>query len=85
MEFLFLYLFLVNAACFLLMLIDKRRAVKNRWRIPEATLMLTAAIGGSLGGILGMKIFRHKTLHLKFSLGFPLMLALHVILLLYIL
>ena len=85
MEFLFLYLFLVNAASFLLMLIDKHRAVKNRWRIPEATLMLFAAIGGSLGGVLGMKIFRHKTLHLKFSLGFPLLLALHSILLLYIL
>ena len=85
MTFLYLYLFLINAVCFLLMLIDKRRAVKKRWRRPEATLMLTAAIGGSLGGVLSMKIFRHKTLHLKFSLGFPLLLALHTILLIYLL
>ncbi len=83
MDYLILYLFIINAVSFLLMLTDKRRAIKNRWRIPEATLLFTAAIGGSLGGLLAMKLFRHKTRHQKFSLGLPLLLALHTILLIY--
>jgi uncharacterized membrane protein YsdA (DUF1294 family) len=85
MKLLFLYLFIINAVCFLLMLSDKRRAIKNRWRIPEATLMFTAAIGGSLGGLLSMRLFRHKTKHLKFSLGLPALLIVHILLLIYFL
>ena len=65
------YLILVNAVAFLLMLIDKYKAKKNKWRISEATLMGIAAIGGSLGAIGGMYTFRHKTRHLKFTLGIP--------------
>lgn len=57
------------------MLIDKRKAKKNRWRIRESTLLLVAALGGSIGSLTGMYLFRHKTLHLKFTLGIPLILA----------
>ena len=65
------YLLLINAAAFVLMLVDKRKARKNRWRIPERTLILSAAFGGSIGALLGMYTFRHKTKHLKFTLGIP--------------
>lgn len=65
------YLLLINAAAFILMLVDKRKARKNRWRIPERTLILSAALGGSIGALLGMYTFRHKTKHLKFTLGIP--------------
>ena len=66
-----LYLLIVNALGFLLMLVDKRKAQKNLWRIPEATLFLMAAIGGSIGSIAGMYKFRHKTRHWYFVLGMP--------------
>ena len=57
------------------MLIDKWKAKHNRWRIKEATLMTVAALGGSVGSLLGMYTFRHKTKHLKFTVGFPLILV----------
>ena len=79
MELIILYLLLVNALGFLLMLVDKIKAKKNRWRIPERTLMTIAAIGGSVGCLLGMYTFRHKTLHLKFTVGIPVILALQLI------
>ena len=66
-----LYLLIVNAIAFILMLADKRMAQKNLWRIPESTLLLSAAIGGSIGSLAGMYTFRHKTRHLKFTLGVP--------------
>lgn len=75
-----IYLVLVNAAAFLLMLADKLKAKKGAWRIPEATLMGIAAIGGSIGAICSMNLFRHKTKHPKFSIGLPLILALQVVL-----
>lgn len=53
------------------MLVDKVKAKKNRWRISERTLMLSAALGGSVGALLGMYTFRHKTKHIKFTLGVP--------------
>ena len=65
------YLLLINALGFGLMLLDKRKAKKNRWRIRESTLMLVAALGGSVGSLLGMYAVRHKTKHLKFTLGIP--------------
>lgn len=74
-----LYLLIINAAGFLLMLIDKWKAKKNRWRIPEATLFLVALIGGSIGSIAGMYTCRHKTKHLKFVVGMPLILAIQVV------
>ena len=71
MKYFLWYLLLINAAAFVLMLVDKRKARKNRWRIPERTLILSAAFGGSIGALLGMYTFRHKTKHLKFTLGIP--------------
>lgn len=74
-----IYLCIVNAFGFLLMLADKLKAKKNLWRIPEATLFTVAVIGGSFGCILGMYTVRHKTKHLKFTIGMPLILAVQVI------
>ena len=79
MKYLIIYLLIINAIGFLIMLADKQRARKKRWRIPEATLMGTAVIGGSLGCLIGMYAVRHKTRHLKFTVGIPLILALQVI------
>ncbi|MDY4507420.1 MAG: DUF1294 domain-containing protein [Candidatus Faecousia sp.] len=69
------YLLIINALGFLLMLVDKWKARKNRWRVRESTLLLIAALGGSVGSLAGMYLFRHKTRHLKFTLGIPLILA----------
>ena len=80
MKPLFLYLLIINAAGFLLMLADKQKARKNRWRIPESTLMVTAMVGGSPGVLMGMYAFRHKTKHLKFTLGVPVIMALQLLL-----
>lgn len=74
------YLLLINAAAFALMLVDKIKARNNFWRIPERTLMLTAALGGSVGALLGMYLFRHKTRHLKFTLGIPAILVAQIFL-----
>ena len=75
-----IYLILVNAIAFLLMLIDKQKAKKKKWRIPEATLMGSADIGGSIGALAGMYTFRHKTKHPKFTIGVPVILVLQLIL-----
>ena len=80
MKLIIIYLLLINAAAFFVMLADKIKAKKNLWRIPEATLMWLAVLGGSLGIMIGMRVARHKTLHLKFSLGVPLILVAQVIL-----
>ncbi len=85
MDYLMYYLLTVNAAGFLLMLIDKEKARKNRWRIRESVLLGTAAIGGSIGVFAGMQAFRHKTLHKRFSIGVPAMMTAQVALALYIL
>ena len=66
-----IYLLIINAIGFVLMLGDKRMAQKKLWRIPEATLISVAAMGGSIGSLAGMYTFRHKTRHLKFTLGIP--------------
>lgn len=79
MQLLFIYLAIINAISFLLMLVDKYKAKKNLWRIPERTLMGFAAIGGSLGALAGMYLVRHKTKHLKFTVGIPVILFLHVL------
>ena len=75
MKLLLFYLLLINAAGLALMLVDKWKAKKNRWRVRESTLLMVAALGGSVGCLIGMYLFRHKTLHLKFTLGIPLILA----------
>ena len=75
MKLLSFYLLIINALGFLLMLVDKWKAKKNRWRVRESTLLLVAALGGSIGSLAGIYLFRHKTQHLKFTLGIPLILA----------
>jgi uncharacterized membrane protein YsdA (DUF1294 family) len=60
------------------MLVDKWKAKNKRWRIPEATLMGIAAIGGSVGSLIGMYTVRHKTKHIKFTLGIPAILAVQI-------
>ncbi len=78
------YLLLVNAAGFLLMLVDKQKAKKGAWRIKERTLFLTAAVGGSIGSLLGMYTFRHKTKHLSFVLGMPAILIAQIALVIFV-
>ena len=73
-----IYLLIVNAVGFLLMLVDKQKARKRLWRIPESTLLLAAAVGGSIGCLAGMYTFRHKTKHLKFTMGIPAILTLQI-------
>ena len=70
-----IYLSLINALAFLLMLADKQRAKKHRWRIPEAVLLGAAALGGSVGALFGMWLFHHKTRKAKFFITIPLPLA----------
>ena len=74
-----IYLFIINALSFLLMLTDKQKAKKGRWRIPEKAFITVALLGGSVGAIAGMKLFRHKTKHPKFSIGLPVIFAIQVI------
>lgn len=74
-----IYLCIINAAGFMLMLVDKWKAKKNLWRIPEATLFTIAILGGSIGSMLGMYAVRHKTQHIKFTFGMPVILALQVV------
>ena len=85
MQYFLFYLHIINALGFWIMLADKRRAKRNVWRIPEARLMLTAALGGSIGVLAGMYLFRHKTKHPKFTLGVPLILAVQVVIAVWIL
>ena len=80
MKYLLAYLLIINVLGFILMLVDKLKARKNLWRIPEATLMTVAALGGSIGSLLGMYTVRHKTKHPRFTVGIPLILALQIIL-----
>ena len=79
-QFLGCYLLLINALGLAFMFLDKRLAKKQRRRVPEATLLWIAALGGSVGSLLGMRLARHKTKHPKFYLGIPILLALQMIL-----
>jgi len=78
-QLLALYLLAVNLAAFVLMGVDKGRAKRDAWRIPERTLFLPALLGGALGGTLGMRAFHHKTRHWYFRYGFPLLLVLQLL------
>ena len=66
-----IWLVIINLAAFAVFGIDKKRAKKGQWRIPEKTLFLSAILGGSIGAILGMYIFHHKTKHWYFQIGIP--------------
>lgn len=73
------YIAFVNAISFALMGLDKKKARGQKYRIPEKTLFMWVIAGGSLGGFLGMKLFRHKTQHLQFKYGFPFILLVHLV------
>ena len=79
MEYVYAYLIIINALGVIFMLVDKIKAVKKLWRIPERALLAIALAGGSLGIILGMRLFRHKTLHAHFSVDVPLILVIQVL------
>ena len=85
MKVILLYLLIMNAAGFLVMTIDKLYAKKNMWRIPERTLLGVAVFGGSIGVWAAMYTVRHKTKHLKFVIGVPVILICQIALVLYFL
>lgn len=74
------YILIVNIIAFVTMGMDKRKAQNHKWRIKEKTLFLVAAVGGSIGSILGMKHFKHKTKHKRFIYGLPILLLIQVLL-----
>lgn len=79
-----LYLLAINILTFLLYGIDKRKAKRAQWRIPESVLLGLAAIGGSIGAWLGMRVWHHKTQHKKFRYGVPAILVVQIVLLVWI-
>ena len=79
------YLLAINIATFFLYGIDKYKAKKGRWRISEATLLMMAVIGGSIGAWVGMRLWHHKTMHKKFKYGIPIIIILQVVLAVYLL
>ena len=78
------YLLAINAVTFIIYGIDKYKAKNAKWRIPEATLLLMAVIGGSVGAWLGMKVWHHKTMHKKFKYGIPAILLIQIALMTYL-
>ena len=85
MNIILYYLLAVNIATFFLYGIDKYKARKGRWRISEATLLMMAVIGGSIGAWSGMRLWHHKTMHKKFKYGIPIIIILQVALAFYLL
>ena len=78
------YLLAINIATFFLYGIDKYKARKGRWRISEATLLMMAVIGGSIGAWAGMRLWHHKTMHKKFKYGIPIIIILQVTIAVYL-
>ena len=79
-----IYLLIVNALGFYMMWSDKRKAIKDAWRTPERNFFIIALIGGSVGCWAGMQTFRHKTKHIKFTVGIPMILLLQIMAVLWI-
>ena len=79
LKFAIIYLILINLITFLAMYIDKKRAKWGKWRIKESTLFFLVLFGGGFGGIIGMKLFRHKTKKKYFTIGFPAILIFEII------
>lgn len=75
---LIVWLLIINAVAFALFAVDKRRARNKAWRLSERALFLPAILGGSLGALCGMHLFRHKTKHWYFRYGLPLLLLIHI-------
>ena len=83
MNALICYIVVINLVSFMMFGIDKYKARRGQWRISEATLLAVAAIGGSIGAWMGMKVWHHKTLHSMFRYGVPIMLLAHIALMAY--
>ena len=83
MNALICYIVVINLVSFMMFGIDKYKARRGQWRISEATLLAVAAIGGSIGVWMGMKVWHHKTLHSKFRYGVPIILLAHIALMAY--
>ena len=81
-SWLLMWVLVWNLIAFVLMGVDKRKARRNRWRVPEKVLFLSAILGGSVGAMAGMSLFRHKTQHWSFRIGMPVILVLQIALLL---
>ena len=79
------YFLIINIITLLTMYIDKSKAKKGKWRVKESTLFILVLLGGGIGGILGMQVFKHKTKKLKFVIGFPLILIFEILILIYFL
>ena len=84
LNILLIYFFVINLYAYILYAIDKYKSKKMKWRISEKTLIIAAAIGGSIGALLAMNMFHHKTQHKKFTIGIPLILMAQVVLLILI-
>ena len=78
------YLLAINALSFILFGLDKYKAKKGKWRISEATLLMMAVIGGSIGAWTGMRLWHHKTMHKKFKYGIPIIIIMQVSLVVYL-
>ena len=83
-KYVLIYILVINVIGFLAMGIDKLKAKKDWWRIPEGTLMMLCLLGGGIGTICGMYKFRHKTKKLKFTVGMPTILILEIAIVLYV-
>jgi len=77
-KILFIYLIITNVFTFVIYGIDKWKARHDRWRVPESVLILLAILGGSLGALLAMRLFHHKTKKNKFAFGIPIILVLQI-------
>ena len=84
MQLILIYLLAINVFAFFLYGIDKWKAKRSKWRIPEMTLLSIAVIGGSVGAWIGMKVWHHKTMHKKFKYGIPLILFVQIAIVLFI-
>jgi uncharacterized membrane protein YsdA (DUF1294 family) len=83
-KYVILYIILINAFGFAIMALDKFKAQKGYWRIPEKTIFVVTLFGGGVGTILGMYVFRHKTKKLKFTIGLPTILISEIALVIYL-
>ena len=78
------YLIFINIITFMVYGIDKLKAKKGKWRIPESTLLLLASVGGSIGAWCGVKVWHHKTMHKKFRYGIPLIMTIQIVIIIYL-
>lgn len=83
-ESIYAYIIVVNIFTVILMRIDKQKAIKNQFRIPERTFFLLSILGGAIGTYIGMKAYRHKTQHAKFTIGIPILIIWNLVAFIYV-